>query len=96
MKYLVLLTLLAGCDIYEIPFSSNFIGPKFKVGDCTMYKSDLTRNEFIDPEITIRKILKIGKNNYLYKFGNHAMLVNESNIFSFDLVSIKVDCPEGY
>ncbi len=82
MRYLALLLLLVGCS--EVVAS-----PKFSIGDC-VDSNVYDGYEFIKPEPHIRKILKVGKENYLYLYGS---LQFESTIYLIDKFSEKVDCP---
>lgn len=67
MKYLVLLLLLA-CN------TNLKDNPRFKVGDCTesCMTTDNTDNEFIQETnkqtCIYKKIIAVGKKNYLYSF----------------------------
>lgn len=84
MKFLALLFLVScgGNDITRV------VGSKFKVGDCI----DSEDAEFIMDHP--RKILQVGKRNYLYKYRN---IVAESSIHFIDTFSVKVDCKSvGY
>ena len=83
MKLLILLALLIGCSK----------SPKFKEGDCTAEESDFDKSEFLEEDITVRKVLKVGKRNYLYEFGKHRSKL-EVSFRTFEYDSILVPCPE--
>lgn len=71
--------------------------PKFKVGDCVIWESDLRHsNEFLSNDFKIRKILKVGKRNYLYEFEGffNSLIKNELEIDHIDRTMVKIDCPE--
>lgn len=93
MRYLALLLLVVGCSRYDIPFTSNVFGPKFKVGDCIDRVYHSYETEFIN-EVSYapshpRKILAIGNKNYLYQFGS---IKSEAPFNILDNYNIKVNC----
>jgi hypothetical protein len=82
---LVLLLIVTGCTA----------SPKFQVGDCVIDRSDLTNNEFLPSSITYRKIVKIGKYNYLYlSTWDGVWTENEALFDMIDNGGVKVPCPE--
>jgi hypothetical protein len=101
MKYLAMLILVAGCDVYYIPGISKVIGPKFKAGDC-IDSEEAKPSEFSE-EVDLdhgngashpRKILKVGKNNYLYLYRS---IIVADEIEDIDMFNNKVDCASvGY
>ncbi len=69
--------------------------PQYKVGDCLIHESN-NKKEFIKDNYMVHKILKIGKNNYLYKYGGNLNIIGEYRISYIDDAYIKVKCPEGF
>jgi hypothetical protein len=89
IKYLVLLVLLLSCNFRKIPGAQFLLGPKFKVGDCinSPFVGEFSSKDYY------RKILKVGKENYLYQYGEYVK--NETSIRWTDLNSFKVSCEEA-
>lgn len=83
MKYLLMTFLLVfiGCGRFN---------PKYRTGDCFIIEP-ITSPEFIREPLEYNRVLKVGKRNYLYEFGNFK-LQSESEILDIDLFSEKIDC----
>lgn len=97
MKYLVLLLLLVGCSDTKITMNGIVKVPKFKVGDCleACTEPDMKDREFLERQkgegiCVYRKIIKVGKRNYLYTF-YHGRLKDEFSIELTDEFQRKVD-----
>lgn len=96
MKYLALLFLVS-CGIYDVPNISKVIGPKFKVGDCAVSSRNLRNQpEFLEKDLQIDKIVKVGKRNYLYQWGSVLKLQLEFPITKYDSIMERIDCPKGF
>jgi hypothetical protein len=69
--------------------------PKFKVGDCV--KLDRIIEDWETKEDNIVRILRIGKEKYLYEYVSPkkmSKLQDSSYINGMDRVYFKVDCPQ--
>ena len=96
MKYLAVLLILIGCTKEPMTYE----GAKFQVGDCLKHviEGDSNEdNEFIkekdEPYIIYTKVEKIGKKNYLLRYGEKTL--SELPIKYVDADRTKVDCSEA-
>lgn len=92
MKYLILLVLLTSCLSRGLDTTTNF-----NIGDCIAFRDFLGKNEFLEPTHIVRKIIKIGKINYLYEYGyRHGFtLQSEMEIKFANRRSVKIECQQG-
>lgn len=92
MKWIFLVLLLSVSCSGETP-AQKFA--KFKPGDCIAITDDLdmSQYEFLQPDVTVKKILKVGKRNYLYSYRPYEAMQSEFEIESIDDTHTKVMCP---